>query len=104
MRRTFCQAAHDDRQFLEAGTAWAVYAALAAAAQCGCDVVLLPFVAGGLYAGPWRTAPGLLEAYVRNIDRMLVEGTMPDGTAVPPLGGVFRNVCVVVLDRLPPAG
>ena len=99
MRRTFCQAAHDDRSFLEAGTAWAIYAALAAAAQSGCDVVLLPFVAGGLYAGPWRGAPGLLASFVRHIDAMLLEGLMPDGTAVPPLGGCFRKVCVVVLGR-----
>ena len=97
MRRTFCQAAHDERSVLEAGTAWAIYAALAAAAQCGCDVVLVPFVSGGLYAGPWRGAPGLLASFVRNIDAMLLEGVMPDGTAVPPLGGCFRKVCVVVL-------
>lgn len=99
MRRTFCEAAHDDRSFLEAGTAWAIYAALAAAAQSGCDVVLLPFVAGGLYAGPWRGAPGLLASFVRHIDAMLLEGLMPDGTAVSPLGGCFRKVCVVVLGR-----
>ena len=99
MRRTFCQAAHDHRSFLEAGTAWAIYAALAAAAQGGCDVVLVPFVGGGLYAGPWRGAPGLLDAFVRHIDAMLLEGVMPDGTRVPPLGGCFRKVCVVVLGR-----
>ena len=79
------------------GAAAAAAAALAAAAQCGCDVVLVPFVAGGLYAGPWRGAPGLLASFVRHIDAMLLEGVMPDGTAMPPLGGCFRKVCVVVL-------
>ena len=99
MRRTFCQAAHDHRGFLEAGTAWAIYAALAAAAQDRCDVVLVPFVGGGLYAGPWRGAPGMLEAFVRHINAMLLEGEMPDGKSGPPLGGCFRKVCVVVLGR-----
>lgn len=99
MRRTFCQAAHDHRSFLEEGSAWAIYAALAAAAQGGCDVVLVPFVGGGLYAGPWRGAPDLLESFVHHINAMLREGAMPDGTRVPPLGGCFRKVCVVVLGR-----
>ena len=71
----------------------------AAAAQGACDVVLVPFVGGGLYAGPWRGAPGLLESFVRHIDAMLLEGVMPDGTGVPPLGGCFRKVCVVALGR-----
>ena len=97
MRRTFNLEAQNSRPFFEAGTAWAVYAALHAAAQSGCDVVLLPFVSGGLYAGPWRGAPDLRDSYVRNIDRMLNEGKMPDGSIVLPLCGVLRKVALVVL-------
>lgn len=104
MRRTFCAKAHDAREFFEAGTAWAIYAALCAAKDSECNVVLLPFVSGGLYAGPWRGAKGRLDAYVENINRMLgvhdgheVKGVMPDNTEVPPLGRFFSQVAVVVL-------
>ena len=97
MRRTFSLEAHNSRQFFEAGAAWAVYAALQAAAQSGCDVVLLPFVSGGLYAGPWQGQPDLRASFVRNIDTMLRDGKMPDGKTVPPLGSKFRKIALVLL-------
>ena len=97
MRRTFSLEAHNSRQFFEAGAAWAVYAALQAAAQSGCDVVLLPFVSGGLYAGPWKGKPDLRASFVRNIDTMLRDGRMPDGKTVPPLGSKFRKIALVLL-------
>ena len=70
---------------------------LHAAAQSGCDVVLLPFVSGGLYAGPWQGQPDLRASFVRNIDTMLRDGTMPDGKTVPPLGSKFRKIALVLL-------
>ena len=97
MRRTFSQRAHDELSFLEAGAAWAVYAALHASAACGCDAVLLPFVSGGLYAGPWRSEPDLRRRFTDNIERMLRTGELPDGTACAPLGKCFRGVVLVVL-------
>ena len=97
MRRTFSERAHNDRSFFEAGAAWAVYAALHASAACGCDAVLLPFVSGGLYAGPWRSEPDLLRTFTANVERMLKHGMLPDGTACAPLGKCFRNVVLVVL-------
>tara|TARA_B110001452_G_scaffold208090_1_gene178337 strand:+ start:883 stop:1965 length:1083 start_codon:yes stop_codon:yes gene_type:complete len=99
MRRTFCQKAHDDRAFFEAGAAWAVYAALYGAATSGCDVALVPFISGGLYAGPWRSEPDLLERFFVNVQRMARDGIMPDGTSVPILAGrALRKVIVVVLN------
>ena len=97
MLRTFSDAANRDRAFLEAGAAWAVYAALYASAASGCDSVLIPFVSGGLYAGPWRSAPDLLHRFTTNIERMLADGCMPDGTRVQPLGRCFRHVLLVTL-------
>ena len=97
MRRTFSQRAHDELSFLEAGAAWAVYAALHASAACGCDAVLLPFVSGGLYAGPWRSEPDLRRRFAAHVERMLKNGELPDGTACAPLGNCFRKVVIVVL-------
>jgi hypothetical protein len=97
MRRTFSQRAHDELSFLEAGAAWAVYAALHASAACGCDAVLLPFVSGGLYAGPWRSEPDLRRRFAAHVERMLKNGELPDGTACAPLGNCFRKVVLVVL-------
>lgn len=97
MRRTYCEVANRDRAFFETGTAWAVYTALYASALAGCDAVLIPFVSGGLYAGPWRSARDLLPTYRANIERMLMDGLMPDGTVVLPLGRCFRNLYLVTL-------
>jgi hypothetical protein len=97
MRRTFSERAHNDRSFFEAGAAWAVYAALHASAACGCDAVLIPFVSGGLYAGPWRSEPDLLRSFAANVERMLSDGRLPDGTQCAPLGKHFRKVMLVVL-------
>ena len=99
MRRTYSSKANEDRAFLEAGAAWAVYAALYASAEDGCDVVLIPFVSGGLYAGPWRWEPDLLETFTKNIRSMLMDGIMPDGTEVQPLGKCFKKVNIVVLKK-----
>lgn len=99
MRRTYSAEANRDRKFLEAGAAWAVYAALHASAKDGCDVALIPFVSGGLYAGPWRNQPDLLDTFTKNIERMLMHGIMPDGTEVQRLGNCFKNVIVVVLKK-----
>ena len=99
MLRTFSEAANRDRDFFEAGAAWAVYTALHASAASGCDSVLIPFVSGGLYAGPWRSAPDLLHRFTMNIERMLADGRMPDGTRVQPLGRCFRHVLIVTLPQ-----
>ena len=99
MRRTYSSKAHEERAFLENGAAWAVYAGLYASAEDGCDVVLIPFVSGGLYAGPWRSEPDLLETFTKNIRSMLMDGIMPDGTEVQPLGKCFKKVNIVVLKK-----
>ena len=52
MKRTFCAAAADDRVFFECGRAWAVHAALCAARDAGAAIVVMPYIGGGLYAGP----------------------------------------------------
>jgi len=77
---------------LEAGAAWAVYAALHACAACGCDAVLIPFVSGGLYAGRHDRAI-LRFLFVENIERMLRIGF----NQAPALGVHFRQVIVVFL-------
>jgi hypothetical protein len=60
--------------------------------------VLIPFVSGGLYAGPWRSAPDLLHRFtMMNIEHMLADGCIPDGTRVQPLGRCFRHVLLVTL-------
>jgi hypothetical protein len=94
MRRTFSAQAHADMAFLVAGAAWAVYAALHASAACGCDAVLIPFVSGGLYAGP-HDRDVLRSLFVENIEAML-RGGYGHG---PPLGWYFREVHVVFLPR-----
>ena len=99
MLRTFSEAASRDRDFFELGAAWAVYTALHASAACGCDSVLIPFVSGGLYAGPWRSSPDLLHRFRTNLERMLADGRMPDGTRVQPLGRCFRHVLLVTLPQ-----
>lgn len=99
MRLTYSPEANRDRGFLEAGAAWAVYAALYRSAEDGCDVVLIPFVSGGLYAGPWRSEPDLLDTFTQNIERMLMKGIMPDGTRVPKLARCFKKVNIVVLKK-----
>ena len=92
MRRTYSALAHDDMAILAGGAAWAVYAALHACAACGCDAVLIPFVSGGLYAGPHDRAT-LRFLFLENIEAMLNVGF----NRAPPLGGHFREVIVVFL-------
>lgn len=77
---------------------WAVYAALYASAENGCDVVLIPFVSGGLYAGSWRNKePNLFGMFQENVEKMLMKGIMPDGSKVQPLANCFKIVKIVVL-------
>ena len=52
MKRTFCAAAADNRAFFECGRAWAVRAALCAARDARAAIVVMPYIGGGLYAGP----------------------------------------------------
>ena len=92
MRRTHSARAHDDMGILADGAAWAVYAALHASAACGCDAVLIPFVSGGLYAGPHHRDP-LRFLFLENIRRMLFDGFH----RAPALGVHFRTVTVVFL-------
>jgi hypothetical protein len=92
MRRTYSAQAHNDMTVLEAGAAWAVYAALHASAACGCDAVLIPFVSGGLYAGP-HDRDTLRCLFVENIQLMLDGGF----NHAPALGVHFRQVIVVFL-------
>jgi hypothetical protein len=94
MRRTFSAQANDDMAFLAAGAAWAVYAALHASAACGCDAVLIPFVSGGLYAGP-HDRDMLRALFVTNIEAMLLTGRSDSAHHGPPLGCHFREVRVV---------
>ena len=94
MRPTFSAQANDDMAFLAAGAAWAVYAALHASAACGCDAVLIPFVSGGLYAGP-HDRDMLRALFVRNIEAMLLTGRSDSAHHGPPLGCHFREVRVV---------
>ena len=92
MRRTYSARAHDDMAILAGGAAWAVYAALHASAACGCDAVLMPFVSGGLYAGP-HDRDTLRFLFRENIQLMLDGGF----NRAPPLGVHFRRVIVVFL-------
>jgi hypothetical protein len=92
MRRTHSARAHDDMGILADGAAWAVYAALHASAACGCDAVLIPFVSGGLYAGPHDRGT-LRFLFLENIRQMLFGGFHH----APALGDHFRTVIVVFL-------
>jgi len=92
MRRTFSPAACADMDFLAEGAAWAVYAALHASAACGCDAVLIPFVSGGLYAGPHD--PAVLQRSFLQNTRLMLDGGF---NSAPALGVHFREVIVVFL-------
>jgi hypothetical protein len=94
MRRTYSSKANKDKTYFDAGVAWAVYTALYASALSGCDTVFLPFVGGGVYAGPH--APNI-EEFSKTVNRMLHAGRLPDGTRVPALGRCFRRVAIIVL-------
>jgi hypothetical protein len=94
MRRTYSIKANGDKRYFDAGVAWAVYTALYASALSGCDTVFLPFVGGGVYAGPH--APNI-EEFRKTVNKMLHEGLLPDRTKVPALGRCFRRVAIIVL-------
>ena len=94
MRRTYSSKANGDKTYFDAGVAWAVYTALYASALSGCDTVFLPFVGGGVYAGPH--APNIDE-FRETVNKMLHTGLLPDRTEVPALGRCFRRVAIVVL-------
>jgi hypothetical protein len=94
MRRTYSSKANGDKTYFDAGVAWAVYTALYASALSGCDTVFLPFVGGGVYAGPHKPN---IEEFRKTVDNMLDVGLLPDGTRVPALGRCFRRVAIVVL-------
>jgi hypothetical protein len=92
--RTYSIKANRGKTYFDAGVAWAVYTALYASALSGCDTVFLPFVGGGVYAGPRK--PDIYE-FRDTVDNMLHAGRLPDGTNVPALGRCFRRVAIVVL-------
>jgi hypothetical protein len=94
MRRTYSIKANGDKGYFDAGVAWAVYTALYASALSKCDTVFLPFVGGGVYAGPH--APNIDE-FRETVNKMLHEGLLPDRTEVPALGRCFRRVAIIVL-------
>jgi hypothetical protein len=96
MRRTYSIKASGDKGYFDAGVAWAVYTALYASALSGCDTVFLPFVGGGVYAGPH--APNI-EEFRKTVDNMLHAGLLPDRTKVPALGRCFRRVAIVMIPR-----
>ena len=83
MKRTFCAAAADGRDFFDCGRAWAVHAALCAARDAGAAIVVMPYVGGGLYAGPHNMEPDLKRRFVQSVNDMLrpvsgtSEGRMP---------------------------
>ena len=95
MRRTYSQKANRDRDYFDTGVAWAVYTALYASALAGCDTVILPFVGGGVYAGPHKKRLDIKE-FQKTVDSML-KGRLPDGTRVPRLESCFRSVVIVVI-------
>ena len=103
MKRTFCAAAADGRDFFECGRAWAVHAALCAARDAGAAIVVMPYVGGGLYAGPHNMEPDLKRRFVQSVNDMLrpvsgtCEGRMPCGTRVDALGCHFKAVHIVGL-------
>jgi hypothetical protein len=92
--RTYSRKANGDKGYFDAGVAWAVYTALYASALRECDTVFLPFVGGGVYAGPH--APSI-EEFSKTVNKMLHEGLLPDRTEVPALGRCFRRVAIIVL-------
>jgi hypothetical protein len=96
MRRTYSIKANGDKGYFDAGVAWAVYTALYASALSKCDTVFLPFVGGGVYAGPH--APSI-EEFRETVNKMLHAGLLPDGTKVPALGRCFRRVAIVMIPR-----
>jgi hypothetical protein len=101
--RTHSERAESSPSFLEAGVAWAVYTALRASAACGCNVVLLPFVGrrGGRSwpPGSWQTEGWAkrLRRFEANVQRMVNDGWLPDGSVVPPLAPL--TVFIVVSPR-----
>ncbi|NDC40151.1 MAG: hypothetical protein EBZ77_01175 [Chitinophagia bacterium] len=96
MRRTYSSKANAEKKYFDAGVAWAVYTALYASAHSGCNTVFLPFVGGGVYAGPHK--PDIYE-FRDTVNKMLNEGLLPDGTRVPALGRCFRRVAIVMIPR-----
>ncbi len=94
MRRTYSSEANGDKRYFDAGVAWAVYTALYASALSKCDTVFLPFVGGGVYAGPH--APNIDE-FRETVNKMLHKGLLPDRTEVPALGRCFRRVAIVMI-------
>jgi hypothetical protein len=94
MRRTYSSKANRDKTYFDEGVAWAVYTALYASAQSGCNTVFLPFVGGGVYKGPHKPS---IDKFRETVNKMLQEGRLPDGTKVPALGRCFRRVAIVVL-------
>lgn len=96
MRRTYSSKANAEKKYFDAGVAWAVYTALYASAQSGCDTVFLPFVGGGVYAGPHTPS---IEEFRETVDNMLHAGLLPDRTKVPALVRCFRRVAIVMIPR-----
>jgi len=92
VRRTFnALAASDYNHFVE-GLRCALYAGLRAAAHLGCDVVLIPFVSGGIYAGPWKDQ---LKAHFQEIVDGLLQAT---DLGHAPLGLYFQKVVWTLLE------
>ena len=102
IRRTFCAAAAADRDFFECGRAWAVHAALVGARDAGAEVVVLPYVGGGLRAGAFANANDLEARFERSVNEMLHPALgermarLPDGRPVDALGTHFRCAVYIV--------
>ena len=95
MARTFSAQAHADRAYFEEGRAWAVYAALIAARDAGSTVVVMPYIGGALYAGPFAREDDLQSTFRAGVNAVLEFGRLPGGAQLEPLGKHFRAVHIV---------
>ena len=92
-RRTLNTQAAIDYNVFRSGVQCALYAALRAAALLRADCVLIPFVSGGIYAGPWRSR------LAADFEAIINEVLEADGQGRhAPLGQYFEMVVWTVLE------
>jgi hypothetical protein len=96
MRRTYSRYANE-KDYFDSGVAWAVYTALYASAMAGCNVVVLPFVGGGVYAGRHKESLDVNE--FRNTVEAMIDGDLPDKQKVPALRPYFQRVAIVTIGK-----
>jgi hypothetical protein len=93
MRRTYNYSAVKKYEDFRQGVAFAQYACLYAMAASNCNVAMLAYVSGGIYAGPWKKQ--INEDYTTLLNELLIKGGPLKGQT--PLGRFFERVVLVKL-------